>query len=73
MWFLCIFFLLASHCLCMEVNFHDFDAFQNKLSKDYLTEKIANDLEYSSEIKQYFQVGEEALLLFASCPFLERA
>ena len=66
MWFLFIFFLLASHCFSMEVNFHDFDAFQNKLSKDYVIEKIANDLEYSPEIKQYFQVGEEALLLFAS-------
>ncbi|CCB88622.1 N-acetylmuramoyl-L-alanine amidase family protein [Simkania negevensis] len=61
------FFLLLTACsFGVELNFHDFDKYQQKLSKKYVTEKIRHYLQYSDEIENYFEITANALAIYAS-------
>jgi hypothetical protein len=61
------FFLLLTACsFGVEVNFRDFDRCQQKLSKEYVTEKIRHYLQYSDEIENYFEITANALAIYAS-------
>jgi len=62
---LLLFFLIFS-IQCFSNSFNDFDHFQKQLSKEYVTQKIARYLQYSNEIEGYYEVSEEAFILFAS-------
>lgn len=59
----CLFFSIG-HAL--EVNFHDFDAYQHRLSKAYVKEKIQHHLEYQKGNPTFYEIQEDALVLFAS-------
>ncbi|WP_420421030.1 N-acetylmuramoyl-L-alanine amidase family protein [Simkania sp.] len=61
------FLLLFTVCsFGREVNFHNFDGFQQKLSKEYVTEKIRHYLKYSDEIEKYYEITANALAIYAS-------
>jgi len=55
---------VSVHCFCYD--FAEFDSFQGRLSKEYVTHKISHYLQYSKEIENYFEIQEDALVIFAS-------
>ena len=59
-------FFLSLSIQCFSNSFNDFDHFQKQLSKEYVTQKIAHYLQYSNEIEGYYEVSEEAFILFAT-------
>lgn len=59
-------FLLLFTIPCFSENLSEFDVYQKQLSKDYVTEKISYFLKYSDEITNYYEVTEEAFILYAS-------
>jgi len=55
---------VSTHCFCYD--FAEFDPFQGRLSKEYVARKISHYLQYSKEIENYFEIQEDALVIFAS-------
>ena len=56
--------LFTVNCFCYD--FAEFDPFQGRLSKEYVTHKISYYLQYSKEIENYFEIQEDALVIFSS-------
>ncbi|MCB1107692.1 MAG: N-acetylmuramoyl-L-alanine amidase [Chlamydiia bacterium] len=56
--------LLIVHSFAFE--FDEFSSFQGKLSKEYVTGKISRYLQYNQEIENYFEIQDDALVLFKS-------
>jgi hypothetical protein len=44
----------------------EFDVFQRTLSKEYVTDKIKRFLQYSNGIEDFFEIKDDALVLFSS-------
>ena len=61
----CLFFLFLM-ASCFGESLSEFDSYQRQLSKDYVTEKITHFLQYSKEIENYYELTDEALILYAS-------
>lgn len=61
----CLFFLFLI-AACFGESFSEFDSYQHQLSKDYVKEKITHFLQYSKEIENYYELTDEALILYAS-------
>jgi len=62
-------FFLFTFLFAVQVfsaTYDDFSVYQHQLSKTYVTDKITHFLQYSEEIENYFEVCEEALVLYAS-------
>lgn len=60
-----IIFLLITVCSFSQ-EFSEFDMYQRKLSKGYVSSKIVDFLKYSNEIENYYEITEHALILYAS-------
>lgn len=62
--FFLFFLLLTGQCFCES--FSEFDRYQQQLSKEYVTHKITHFLQYSDEIENYYEVTDDALVLYGS-------
>ncbi|MCP5505008.1 MAG: N-acetylmuramoyl-L-alanine amidase [Chlamydiales bacterium] len=62
----CFLFFLFLIAPCFCESFSEFDRYQHQLSKEYVTRKITHFLQYSKEIENYYELTDEALVLYAS-------